>query len=364
MSDFYENHPYRQNLRDLLIGLNVRDIEKNSSATVVDIEGTIGEREEELLKYKPASISEISIREAPRDQPVVVVEFGKNKKRYLYAMAALIPCITEETAERFDVTYGDLLKEAKIPYQQRQTTLASYKQEAALALNIYGFELSEKCLNSTKSSNCAELFLPIKFKLEDTQLLFGKEKSKQNFVGRRGDILKGLLKGGVYRRQFKYQDKLTEIRITALKLCDFKVDPFIREVQKRLESYGFKSIVVHKVPLSVGRSSVPEDREKVEEAVDKLMAVPEDREKIKEAVNELMAIPTDIVLTFLPQSDRHADNSDDGSFYSFIYSRLLRREIASQVIYEDTLKNSSNYGNILNQVIPGILAKLGNLPLF
>ncbi|MEH2120247.1 Piwi domain-containing protein [Nostoc sp.] len=345
LSEFYENHPYRQNPRDLLIGLNVRDIEKNSSATIVDIEGTIGEREEELLNYKPASTSEIAIREAPRDQPVVLVQFGKNKKRYPYAMAALFPCITEDTAKRFDVNYGDLLKEAKIPYQERQNSLASYKKEAALALSIYGFVLSETCINSRKIGNCSELFLPLKFKLEDTQLLFGKDKSGHNFISRRGDVLKGLSQGGVYRRQSQYEDKATPIRITALKLCDFKADPFIREVQQRLKRYGFESIIVHRVGVSVSSSSVSDDREKVEQAI-----------------NELMAIPTDIVLTFLPQSDRHADNSDDGSFYSFISSRLLRREIASQVIYEDTLKNTSNYGNILHQVIPGILAKLGNLP--
>ncbi|MEH2402144.1 Piwi domain-containing protein [Nostoc sp.] len=345
LSDFYENHPYRQNPRDLLIGLNVRNIEKNSSATIVDIEGTIGEREEELLNYKPASTSEIAIREAPRDQPVVLVQFGKNKKRYPYAMAALFPCITEDTAKRFDVTYGDLLKEAKIPYQERQNSLASYKKEAALALSIYGFVLSETCINSRKSGNSSELFLPLKFKLEDTQLLFGKDKSGQNFISRRGDVLKGLSQGGVYRRQSQYEDKATPIRITALKLCDLKADPFIREVQQRLKRYGFESIIVHRVGVSVSSSSVSDDREKVEQAI-----------------NELMAIPTDIVLTFLPQSDRHADNSDDGSFYSFISSRLLRREIASQVIYEETLKNTTNHGNILHQVIPGILAKLGNLP--
>ncbi|WP_318781205.1 Piwi domain-containing protein [Amazonocrinis nigriterrae] len=130
-----------------------------------------------------------------------------------------------------------------------------------------------------------------------------------------------------------------------MKLCDLKVDPFIREVQQRLKRYGFESIIAHRFGISVSSSSISDDREKVEQAI-----------------NELMAIPTDIVLTFLPQTDRHADNSDDGSFYSFISSRLLRRKIASQVIYEETLKNTSNYGNILHQVIPGILAKLGNLP--
>ncbi|MDP8962960.1 MAG: stem cell self-renewal protein Piwi, partial [Cyanobacteriota bacterium] len=73
-------------------------------------------------------------------------------------------------------------------------------------------------------------------------------------------------------------------------------------------------------------------------------------------------IPADIVLTFLPQSDRNTDNSEDGSFYAFISSQLLRHGKASQVIYEDTVQDTKNHGNILNQVIPGILAKLGNLP--
>ncbi|MCY7322073.1 MAG: stem cell self-renewal protein Piwi, partial [Phormidesmis sp. CAN_BIN36] len=42
-------------------------------------------------------------------------------------------------------------------------------------------------------------------------------------------------------------------------------------------------------------------------------------------------------------------------------SQLLRRQIASQFIYEETLKTVAS-GQILNQVVPGILAKLGNLP--
>lgn len=52
------------------------------------------------------------------------------------------------------------------------------------------------------------------------------------------------------------------------------------------------------------------------------------------AVDELMEVPPDIVLTFLPTYDRKAD--DNNSLYAWVYSRLLRREIASQVIYEDT----------------------------
>ncbi|MBD2569139.1 Piwi domain-containing protein [Anabaena lutea] len=349
LAEFYENHPYRQNPRDLLIGLKVRDIEKGSSATIVDIEGTIEEREEELLKYKPASTSETAIREAPREQPVVVVQFGKDKKRYIYAMAALIPCITEETTERFDINFGDLKKETKIPYQDRQIILASYKQEAEPALKIYGFELSKKCLNSSKSSNGAELFLPLNFQLEDTQLLFGKDKSGQNFIGRRGDILKGLIRGGVYRRHPRYENQSMPIRITVLKVGDFQVrGSFIGELRQRLERYHFETLKIEPDQIKIVSISG--------------LSNAEVRVQVEKNIDELVIIPSEIVLVFLPQTDRYADNNDDGSLYSFIYSRLLRRGIASQVIYEDTLNNPSNYGNILNQVIIGMLAKLGNLP--
>ncbi len=53
--------------------------------------------------------------------------------------------------------------------------------------------------------------------------------------------------------------------------------------------------------------------------------------------------------------DRTADNDDGGSLYQLAYSQLLRRRIASQVVYADTLERVE-HNQILNQVIPGILA--------
>lgn len=97
------------------------------------------------------------------------------------------------------------------------------------------------------------------------------------------------------------------------------------------------------------------------ESLENLSGV-EARAKVEEAVNKLMDTPHDIFITFLPQSDRHADETEGGSFYRKIYDLLLRRQIASQMIYENTLSNPNNHKFILHQVIPGILAKLGNLP--
>ncbi|NEN91121.1 MAG: stem cell self-renewal protein Piwi, partial [Okeania sp. SIO3H1] len=219
---------------------------------------------------------------------------------------------------------------------QRQSFLQQSKQEAEKALSPYGFKLR----TSINSRDYGSLFLAPQFKLEETKLLFGK-----GFVGERGKILQGLSKGGVYRRHDDYSNLSRPIRIAVLKVGNFTVKTsLLDEVKKRLESYGFKSLI-KTVNVPVNSASVAEDRTKVEKAV-----------------NELIEIPADIVLTILPQSDRNADNNEEGSFYSFISSRLLRRGLASQIIYEKTLANSNNYKNILNQVIPGILAKLGNLP--
>ena len=60
-----------------------------------------------------------------------------------------------------------------------------------------------------------------------------------------------------------------------------------------------------------------------------------------------MVVPPDIVLVFLPQSDRHADSGNGNSHYCWIYSRLLRRQFASQMIYENRLSNPGNYIAVL-----------------
>lgn len=134
------------------------------------------------------------------------------------------------------------------------------------------------------------------------------------------------------------------IRISALKLCDMKVNRFLDETSKRLEKYGFENEIIDRKMISVTNLDAATARAEVEKAV-----------------NELNIVPVDIMLIFLPTQDRGADDDDGGSLYQLIYSLLLRRNIASQFIYEDTLKRVS-HGNILNQVVPGILAKLGNLP--
>lgn len=332
LEEFYQKNPEK-----LLIGLKVRDIELGSYGTITQLAGTVGEHREKLIKKATRESSKQALRDAPDDQPLVTVQF-KNSSQRDYPMVLLRPCVTAETSDSFGVEYGKLLKATKISHKDRTVLLASYKQTAGEALAAYGFQLGR----SINSRNYPTLFWQPQKPLEETPLRFGK-----GFIGKRDKFLTGLSErygGGVYSRHNDYRVPSRVIRVAALKICDLSVNSFLEDVNRRLNSYGFKSEIVTRKAVAVNRLKGADARAEVDKAVD-----------------ELIAVPTDIVLTFLPQSDRNTDNDEGGSLYHRIYSRLLRRPIASQVIYADTL-SSVDYRQILNQVIPGILAKLGNLP--
>lgn len=316
-----------------MIGLRVQSIETGGSGTITELIGTIGEQREDLISAATGSTSKQALREASNDQPVVGVKFGKNKTLYRYAMAALRPCVTEETADRFDIQYGQLLRSTKIPYRERQLLLTSYKESASESLAEYGFQIGR----SVNSRNNRALFWQPAIPIDQTPLLFGN-----GFTGVRGQILKGLTSGGVYRRHPDYQ--LEAIQIAALKLCDSSVNACLSIVQQRLKKYKFESEIIERKALALSNLNGAAARVELERAI-----------------NQLATLSPDIVLIFLPMGDRTADNDDGGSLYQLAYSQLLRRRIASQVVYADTLERVE-HNQILNQVIPGILAKLGNLP--
>ena len=253
-------------------------------------------------------------------------------------MGALRPCITFETAIKLGLEHNKLLNTAKIVPRERKEFLILYKQEAEKVLTDYGFGLGK----SINSRNYPQLFWQPKFKLSATKLLFGK-----NITEFQSNILKGLSRGGVYRRHKDYSDPSNKITIAALKIGNFLVkNYYLDQVQQRLQQYGFASLI---------------PQENVKSLYLENFTTIEARTKVEEKINDLMEKHPDIVLVFLPQEDRNSDDTPNGSLYSFISSCLLRRGIASQFIYERTLKDVKFY-NILNQIIPGILAKLGNLP--
>lgn len=341
LDNFLANHPYRQNPEKLLVGLKVETLDTDSTATIEEIIGTIADHRNTLLAKASGAISRKALEDAPEEQPVVAVRFGQNSKRlYPYAMAALRPCVTAETANQLDIDFASLLNATKINYSDRQELLQEYGAAAKQALLPYRIQF-RKAINGRDNSNL--FWLPAQ-SIEQTPILFG-----QGVRGTYSSILKGLTNGGVYQRHPDYQQPANRpIRLAVLNLLkpDMGIDKFIKQVEQKIERYRFKSLQMNPnaEAITIENYNSPEGRAILEERLD-----------------DLMTVKPDIMFVFLPQTDRGSDDDDSGSFYHRIYSKLLRRQIASQFIYEDTLREvESQY--ILNQVMLGLLAKLGNIP--
>ena len=338
---FLDNHPYRNDPEKLLTGLLVRDMESNGTATIIGINGTIEEHREKLIEQATGSTSKEKLLSAPEDQPVISVEFGKNSHPYDYAMAALRPCITSYTASKFELEYGALLRKTKIAAEERKELLSQYKQDAHQALVGYGLKLEKLCLNNGKQY--PDLFWKPSTKLEDTLLLFGNDVTST-----RGRTLSGLYKGGVYRLHKEFLSSARKIRVGVLNFTGVDDIPFARGLQRELNKHKNNKFHVGFAQENIIKASLED------------LSTTEAKVKVETLVDEVSEVPVDLVLVFLPQSDRAKDDSDGDSIYAWVYRRLLRRRVASQIIYEKTLREQSRF--VYQQVVPGILAKLGNLP--
>ena len=337
LEHFLDHHPERNDPAKLLTDLLVRDIDSGSNATIIELNGTIKEQRQKLLKQASGSVSKEKLQIAPDDQPVVSVQFGKNSHLYDYALAALRPCVTSKTAKKFEIEYGILLKQTKIEYQERKKLLSQYLQEANKILIDYGLKAN---LPFSSLKTFSHLFWTPETKLEDTLMLFG------NGVKRiKRETLKGLSKGGVYFRHENFRDVNRPIRLAILNFMSLPDRPFYEGLWQRLRQYKFGLQLAGENLMSASLEGLSEADARV---------------TVQTSIDKLVTLPPDLVLVFLPESDRGKDDSDGDSIYAWAYKHLLRRKIASQMIYQKTMQGNLNH--VMNQVVPGILAKLGNLP--
>ena len=68
--------------------------------TITALLGKLGEHRKTVIEKATGAVSKQALEDAPDDQPLVAIEFGKNGKQYHYAMAALSPNITAEIIGR------------------------------------------------------------------------------------------------------------------------------------------------------------------------------------------------------------------------------------------------------------------------
>jgi Piwi domain len=340
LADFTKNHPYRQNLEQLLINLEVQTLDTNSTATIVEIVGPISEHRAALIAKATGAISRQALESAPDEQPVVAVRFGNRGDKFHYALAALCPHITAKTAEQLELDWGKLIAATKIGYQERQQLLTKHKSEANRSLLPYGIQLDKSICS--RSDRDRDLFWQLPEPLEQTKLMFG-----QGRIYPHSNIIKGLSEGGIYRRSKNFSQEIP-IFISQVDLIQSNVsgNRFMSEVEKQLNRFRCK----------FSRLNPDEPKLNIEN-----LDNPSGRAELDRKLEELLTIKPDLVFIFLPQSDRERDEDDNGSLYHRIYAKLLKRGIATQFVYEKNLRDvDAKY--ILNQVMPGVFGKLGHIP--
>lgn len=332
-----------EDLEKILLNLEVENIDSGSNAVIKSLAGTVRENGESLLKKAKNERSKKALEEALKyypDQPLVAVSFGNSKKEYHYAMSALRPVMSAENTAKLGLDYGEILKQTKLNLHQRKELIIKFKARANQILNKYNF----KILQSFNSDAYKDLFFTPTTSLNEIKLLFGN-----NVQANHKDLLKGLSQGGVYQYHSNFSvnnGQKPTINISVLKLSDLTVNPFLIELEKKLNRYKFQVNFLRKKPFNI-----------------KEFQGSNLRVKLEEIVNNLREENPDLILVILPDNKdiNNGDEEDDRGFYGQIYSELLKYGIASQFIKENTLrKTKANL--ILSQVVPGILAKLGNLP--
>jgi hypothetical protein len=340
LADFTKNHPYRQDIEQLLINLEVQTLDTNSTATIVEIIGPIAEHRVALIAKATGAISRQALESAPDEQPVVAVRFGNRGDKFHYALAALCPHITAKTADQLELDWGKLIAATKIGYQERQELLTKHKSEANRSLLPYGIKLDKSICSC--GDNDLDLFWQLPEPLEQTKLLFGQDR-----IYPHNNIIKGLSEGGIYRRSKDFSPELP-ICIAEVDLIQSNVscERFMSEVERQMDRFRCKF------------TRLNPDKSKLNiEHLDN----PSGRAELDEKLEELLMIKPDLVFIFLPQSDRERDEDDNGSLYHRIYAKLLKRGIATQFVYEKNLRDvDARY--ILNQVMPGVFGKLGHIP--
>lgn len=337
LAQFLNNHPNCL-AAEFLIDLPVKDLEKNNTAKIVKIIGTLGEHRTRLLAKATGKIIQTKLQTAPDNQPVVAVQFGKSKKSYHYPLSALHPCLSAKTACSFGVNYEIYRKKTIIGYAERLKLLSNRKEQAQKSLKPYGISLKDRCINSRHYENA---IWQSAVDLNNTPLLFGN-----GYIGKRDKTLVGLSRG-VYKRHAEFSNPAVNICAAIINFTNLPHQQFIEQISAKLKTYNFKFTYARECTQSICLTGLNHA---------------EARKQVEDAVEKVLELDPNIVLVFLPEGDRQNDDSSGESLYCWVYSLLLQRQVASQVVYEDTLRKTSSYRYILNQVVPGILAKLGNIP--
>jgi hypothetical protein len=327
---------------ECLLNLEVKHRFFNISGIIVDIKGVCNkENKQQLLSYPDLYVKTREIIEKSDENDLIVSVKTKRSGKDSYAnyvINGLEIAINQENSSRFGLDYNTEYRPYKnIKLSEWQELMKKATLLVNQVLQEWGLLGGERCINGKTESNYFAIasYLP-----NDVKLKFGN-----NFISNRG-ALKAGLKHGVYQRYSQFSNPEISIKTVILnlsKLQENNIDNFFNKIKNNLKSINFTIELFKIYPIPIDGKMSESDAVKIEEILEKILA---------------FESGIDLVITILPKGDQKLDFTEKGSYYHHVYGQLLQRDIVSQMVKEESVSNPY----ILNNLILGILAKLGNLP--
>ena len=317
-----------------LLKLAVKNRFINRTGVIDSIIGTCKTERDRLLSYDLIPKTREIIQNSDDEDLVVSVKQNNTDSYGDYVIDGLELSINPKNCHLIGLDqYESYRKLAKISLAQWTDLLEQGKKFVQPILRDWGIQVSKDYVNSIDNQDI--FFHSNNFQLDTVQLLFGKGKQFP-----RDSIKKGLKQGGVFSCHQNFAQEKT-IKTVALKLCKDKAKNLLNELTSGFKQVGFQVEFIKKIPIEVS-GQMSED----------------DVAKIDSELERAIALQPDLFLTILPEGDQQLDDTSQGSYYHHISQQLLKQGIPSQMIKVENLNNRY----IINNLVLGILAKLGNLP--
>ena len=298
-----------------LIGLWVGDKRSTGKGEVLEVVGDLGEHRTRLLNLTRDEETQELLQNAPDDEIVVRVAFGRNE--YDYAASALNIVLRTSDFVKFGIRSSDATRTLKL---EPNTRGAMVREVANLA------KTKGLISDGYNSRSHPELFQSSTTLGFNPSLRFGNNVVSR-YQGRA--LLNELRRHGPYQLSAGGR----KIRIGFMNTADSLGDILFFQLSAELEGFGYRAELSSAVqPSDLSRAN------------------------IERSVSQLISEGARIVLAVLPD-DVGEEDEDWGVYHSF-KSTAIGRGIPSQAVYKSTVKQQYAFSNIAL----GILAKTGSIP--
>lgn len=301
------------------------------------LNGGISHRDR-LKGYNPTDYPVAWLDTLPGDHQVVSLKPNYGKKIYSYPIKAIKMVVSmanlhhfvQSGKERRDIA-GKLKLSPEIRYRMIQKTwqaVRDYFTNGKISIRLS--EAYSDQTNSRHFSNSTKLgFKP--------ELRFGNQTFS---INQDSEMLTALKKGGI----FHLATPTVSVAVVDAIPTQTHTENRKKQLTRLLNQFG-------EMQVTLKRSINLLDMDETEPS--------RQRTKLRQLLEEAIESKPDIILIYLPQSDRENYSSDDvRSLYNVAKEITIRAGVASQIIYQSTLETAYADANL----IMGILGKTGNIP--